>query len=1015
MITLNIIDKTLARGPGIWRMNERLLRNADFCDKMKAEIKSAKEDISKTKMDDIDIWEYVKKRCHTFAQQYTKNVSQIKKNLYNNLLSLRYELQHVGVNNLNANCKRQHIDTYDMVNDKIKELENERLQSSIYRTRQKWANQGEKMTKMFFSLEKRNYVNKTMFTLIKESGEICTNHREILEEQLRFYKELYTSDPEVKFTLRNVGDHRLTADQNKMLDQDIQWSEIVKSIWEMKTDKVPGCDGLGLGFYRHFLTEIKDLLWNMYQNVLKCGKFGLSSRKGIISLLPKKKDPRYIKNLRPLSLLNYDFKILAKVLATRMKLVLPDIISEEQCGFTPNREIHDSLRNTIDIITHVYQSGKKAVIISIDFLKCFDRIEHESIFETLKYFNFGAKFIEWSKIFFNDILFCTQNAGFTSDFTKKERGINQGCTYSPFCFTVCGELMCQLIKSNPNIKGIKIANSAAERVISQFADDTGLFLTYSETCINEALKVLAIIEGNTGLRISYEKTCIYRIGSLRNTDAQCYTIKPIKWSDADIDMLGIKIKNAEHQDTHEFHEVINKVEAVTKTWYNRTLTIMGKVLVINALLSSLFVYKMFVLPMLTVEQVNRFNALVTNFLWQGKKAKIPTAVLQQNKQKGGLKLVNIVEKQRSFYMKWVVKAIKKGQYRYVYQWLDPNICETIWYCNLNANDCKKLFGIGFWVDVLVEWCKLNFHDPQNATDVEKQCLFYNSNIKVDENCVKPKMKWYEAGIRRIEDLLKENGTFLSHKEVEEKFQICISWLHYSQIMTAIPTRWKNLLYTQEPETVLTTKIDIDVLTETKKPTVYVYNMIIDNKIVNNVNKYKNKLANILEIEISVTEYYGYFKALYKLTNIVKLRNFQYRLLLGKIYTNDILSKWKIVDSEKCEYCNEKQTIIHLMIHCKNTKILWELIRKCLPSVEISPENIMLNNVLSQKHIANLFILVTKYYIFQQKCLGQRSNINGLKSELRFTYNLEHENAQIKHKLKDCEKRWRPVLPELFLA
>ena len=88
--------------------------------------------------------------------------------------------------------------------------------------------------------------------------------------------------------------------------------------------------------------------------------------------------------------------------------------------------------------------------------------------------------------------------------------------------------MAILIKNNPHITGIKMSRNAAAQVITQFADDTGLFLTYTEKCINEVLSTLALIESNTGLKVSYEKTCVYHIGSLKNTNAKYYTIKPIQ-------------------------------------------------------------------------------------------------------------------------------------------------------------------------------------------------------------------------------------------------------------------------------------------------------------------------------------------------------------------------------------------------------------------------------------------------------------------------------------------------------
>ena len=459
-----------------------------------------------------------------------------------------------------------------------------------------------------------------MRSIFLSDGTICTHQKTILMEQQKFYHALYTSNENVKFNIVNSTGIVLSNEQKARLEKEISQDEIRTALFYMAKGKVPGCDGLTVAFYIAFYGSLKNPLWEMFQYVLgTTRKFGLSSRKGLISLIPKgNKDTRKIQNLRPLTLLCTNFKILAKAMATRMKTVLPTIIGEQQNGFMSGRQIQDNIITTMDMVSHIYQSGKQAVIVTIDFEKCFDRLEHESIFAALEYFNFGPNFINWSRIFFNELLICTQNGGFQSEFVHKTRGINQGCNYSPFCFLICGEIMAHLIKNNPYIKGIKVGRSQVENVISQFADDNALFLMYNERCVNETLSTLAQFEDNTGLKISYEKTCIYRVGSLKNSNAHCYTTKPIKWSDGDIEILGVVVKNQSYQDTSGFDKILNKMQNVSNTWGNRSLTLIGKTLVINTLMSSLFSYQLSVTPPISKVQIEKFYSIIKNYLWKGK-------------------------------------------------------------------------------------------------------------------------------------------------------------------------------------------------------------------------------------------------------------------------------------------------------------------------------------------------------------------------------------------------------------
>ena len=81
--------------------------------------------------------------------------------------------------------------------------------------------------------------------------------------------------------------------------------------------------------------------------------------------------------------------------------------------------IHTNIQRVIDIVSYVNESNTKAVIISIDFEQCFDRVEHRSIFAALYYFGFGPKFIYAMSIFFNDLEICTQNAAFLSKWFQR--------------------------------------------------------------------------------------------------------------------------------------------------------------------------------------------------------------------------------------------------------------------------------------------------------------------------------------------------------------------------------------------------------------------------------------------------------------------------------------------------------------------------------------------------------------------------------------------------------------------
>ena len=121
----------------------------------------------------------------------------------------------------------------------------------------------------------------------------------------------------------------------------------------------------------------------------------------------------------------------------------------------------------------------------------------------------------------------------------------------------------------------------------------------------------------SGLNNNYDKTQVLRIGSLKDSDAQLITQKPLSWV-KEITVLGVKF-TATTQEMPElnYEVVLNKLEGAIVNWTNRSLTILGKILVLNTLLASQFVYKFLCLHSPS-QVLSAYRKLATEFLWNSK-------------------------------------------------------------------------------------------------------------------------------------------------------------------------------------------------------------------------------------------------------------------------------------------------------------------------------------------------------------------------------------------------------------
>ena len=345
---------------------------------------------------------------------------------------------------------------------------------------------------------------------------------EILDIQKNFYQKLYKSK-DVTYRgfgyLKKVKVTKLTDQQKLELDCDISGTKIIECIKQMKMEKVPGIDGLPIEFYRVFYCKFQEFFNSVISEIAEKG-FTLNQGHGIISLMDKPgRDLLFIKNWHPLSLLNVDSKIYSKILANKLHKVLPNLIHKDQSGFMKGCTIGENLLDELSIIEHCEQNEISALLIAIDFEKAFDTVNWQSFYAILNLFNFGPRYISMVKNLFKNNTSCTINNGWSSEWMNIGRGLRQGDCFPPPAFLLVMEVLGQILGQNNKIKGIKI--DCTEKQHAQFADDLWTSLMADQEMVDEFFKDIDQFSELTSLKINYDKTQIMRIGSLKDSNANC--------------------------------------------------------------------------------------------------------------------------------------------------------------------------------------------------------------------------------------------------------------------------------------------------------------------------------------------------------------------------------------------------------------------------------------------------------------------------------------------------------------
>ena len=152
-----------------------------------------------------------------------------------------------------------------------------------------------------------------------------------------FYENLYStnniSPSDIDTYLKNNNIKCLSKNVKDRCDLFPTLEECRETVMNMKHNKSPGIDGLPTEFYQRFWDKLSELFFEMLKEIFQSNEMTFSQRLAVISLIYKKGEKSLLKNYRPISLTNADYKIIACMFARRLQKVIDDYISNEQTAY----------------------------------------------------------------------------------------------------------------------------------------------------------------------------------------------------------------------------------------------------------------------------------------------------------------------------------------------------------------------------------------------------------------------------------------------------------------------------------------------------------------------------------------------------------------------------------------------------------------------------------------------------------------------------------------------------------
>ena len=576
------IENVFSHGPGVRRLNLDLLQDADFCETIKQVIAQHLE-FQCCFPSVHDWWDFLKISFKDIAQDFGKSkqrkLNQDKVTATNFLIKAKRDLL---AGDESANIR---IEDWESELQAIQRVQNEAVK---IRSRARWLEEYEKPTKYFFTLESTRAEKNMIRVIYNSAGEQVVTQSEIENGHHEFYRKLYSRgvvDIQVQRDLLSKVAISLTDRDVNSCERALSADEISGTVHGLSRGKTPGSDRLPLEFYVKFWDQLCPILLQVYNFSFDQGSLGTSMQESVTRLIFKKDVPKNLKNWRPISLLNLDYKILSKALTNRLSKVLPSIVGEDQFFLIPGRTIFDNLvlfRDTLDYINLTDETG---ILVSLDQEKAFDRVDRSFLSNVLQKFGFGLGFQRWISILYHDAVMRVLVNGFLTDQIPLERGVRQGDPLSPLLYLLCAEVLASNMRAETKIQGFLLPGARGQTFkIGQYADDSTCYVKdlYS---LSVLFSILRRYERGTGAKLNYSKTEAMWLGAWRScTD----TPLGLTWV-TKMKILGVWFTNGlANVDPENWQSKLNKLEENLNVWKTRSLSFVGKALIINVLGASKF-------------------------------------------------------------------------------------------------------------------------------------------------------------------------------------------------------------------------------------------------------------------------------------------------------------------------------------------------------------------------------------------------------------------------------------------
>jgi hypothetical protein len=485
----------------------------------------------------------------------------------------------------------------------------------------KWINQGDLNTRFFhLTTLKRCRFNKIV-TLQKDDESWIFEEDEIKDLIYNYFKNLYLSPnmPRPEFLTISTYPDLENHDRNMLMGM-VLTSEVKEALFSMGNYKSPGPDGFHPIFFKRNWEVIGPsfcrLVQDCFSDPTKLGDINQT----LITLIPKIEAPSKVSQFRPIALCNVSYKVISKIVAQRLRVIMPYVIAPNQSSFIPGRSTTDNiliLQETIHTLNHL-KGNKAYMVLKLDLEKAYDRIEWSFILKSIELLNIPENIISLIK---NCMMSTSMNINWNGTHTNSfsaSRGIRQGDPLSPYLFVIAIERLSHKIKDmvdNGTWKPLKFRRGMGPHLSHIcFADDLVLI---AEASTNQAMMIKTLMDNfchASSQKINLSKSKVFFSNNLQVALAN--DISNILGVDETQDLgkyLGVPMLH-QRINKNSLSFILDRMKEKLSNWKADSLSFAGRIALAQSSLASIpgYIMQTMEIPCSICDEAER---LCRNFIW----------------------------------------------------------------------------------------------------------------------------------------------------------------------------------------------------------------------------------------------------------------------------------------------------------------------------------------------------------------------------------------------------------------